>query len=170
MIGSGFVHFLSNASSNAVCQRFNLGTSNVSMTSLNGKKYKDRQLTNSSNVITLPFSLISLLEKYPLLITELPPTPTIINLSQVEADTVIAIYGGDFGDDTPTRRLYYGLGDNFGNNPGPANAKSYSYRGDTFTWYGLQAGRVYYASSFISNTVTDQKSLVVFSSGVVFPG
>jgi hypothetical protein len=168
MIGSGFVHFLSNASSNAVCQRFNLGTSNVSMTSLNGYKYKDRQLTNSSNVITLPFSLLSLLEKYPLLITELPPTPAIISLNQAEENTVIAIYGGDFGDDTPTRRLYFGLGWNTANDP--ANARSYSYRGDTFTWYGLESGRIYYASSFISNTVTDQKSLVVFSTGQVFWG
>lgn len=169
MIASDNTRFLENgAFSNAVCQRFNLATTNVSMTSLNGYKYKDRDLTNTSNVISLPFSLRSLAGKYPLLITELPPTPSILNLSANQYETELFI--GDFGDDTPTRRLYFGIGDNIGNNPGPANARSYSYRGDDYFWYGLQAGRIYYASSFISNTVTDQKSLVVFSSGTVFWG
>ena len=86
-IPTGNIQFLSNASS--VCQVFGLGTANVSMSSLVGKKTKASEIAFSSNTtLALPISLRSLAGLWALNITQIPSEPIpILNIPSLSVSS-----------------------------------------------------------------------------------
>lgn len=156
-IPTGNIQFLSNASS--VCQVFNLGTANVSMSSLVGKKTKASEIAFSSNTLALPISLRSLAGVTPVNITQIPPMPIWSEGSIIfQNSNSVLTYEGSGGPTPSPLTWYFGIG----TSPGTFNKLSLTNYNPGYVWIGdINTSTLYYISALYSNTTTGEKGIAI---------
>ena len=153
-IPTGNIQFLSNASS--VCQVFGLGTANVSMSSLVGKKTKASEIAFSSNTtLALPISLRSLAGLWALNITQIPPMPVGTITFNPGGSVFISV---DAPSPPSSLTWYYGLG----TSPGTFDRVSLQTNDVDVNWNGEKyTDTLYYFSALYSNVTTGEKGLAI---------
>ena len=155
---TGDVQFLSNASSNAVCQVFGLG-SNSSFSSLVGLSYNPNVNTLYTNLSTIP-ALSSLSLRFFAGTSLFLTSPNIPTISSITTSGITPVLSGGSGN------YYVALGTTEGGsnllNWVPATSA-------TAISATLIAGTSYYISAFTSNLTTTTKSRVVRNSTVYTP-
>lgn len=159
-IPAGNIQFLSNASS--VCQVFGLGTSNVSMSSLVGKKTKASEIAFSSNTLALPISLRSLAGVMPVNVTQIPPIPVINTLTYLDSNTPSVNPGGP---STFPLQWYYGIG----TSPGTFDKMPLRPVTTGIVWIGnINTSTLYYISALYYNTITGEKGIAISNTQGVY--